>query len=192
MLRKLICATALLLGSWVQADAAAVLSVTPGSTSATVGNTFTLDIFIQGVSDLYGWQLDLDFGPVGLANASAPTVGDFLGLPGDQTFGSGLVDNIGGHITTMFSALSGATGATGNGVLAHVSFLALLPGSLTVSLSNIQLVDSNLDLIFTSNPLAATVDIANPGGGTTPEPSGILLVALGLVPCALLSRRRRH
>lgn len=191
MLRKLICATALLLGAWAQAHAAVVLSVTPASSSATVGNTFTLDIFIQGVSDLYGWQLDLDFGAAGLANANPPTVGNFLGLPSDQTFGPGVVDNGGGHITTMFSALSGPVGATGDGVLAHVSFLALLPGSLTVSLLNIELVDSNLDLIFTSNPLAATVDIASPGGGPAPEPSGILLLVLGLLSCALLSRRRR-
>ena len=191
MLRKLICAAALLLGSWVQAHAAPVLSVTPASNSVTVGNSFTLDIFITGVSDLYGWQLDLDFGLPGLANASAPTVGDFLGLPGDQTFGAGTVNNTTGHITTIFSALSGTTGVSGDGVLAHVSFLAMLQGTLAVSLSNFSLLDSNLDSIFTSNPLGATVDISDPGGGTTPEPSSILLVALGLACCAFLLRRSK-
>lgn len=191
MLHKLICTAALLLVSCIQVHAAPVISVSPSSSSVTVGNSFTLDIFITGVSDLFGWQLDLDYGLPGLANASAPTVGDFLGLPGDQTFGAGTVDNTTGHITNMFSALSGATGLTGDGVLAHVSFLAMLQGTFEVSLSNFTLLDSNLDLIFTSDPLAATVDITNPGGGNVPEPSSILLLALGLVSFALLSRQRK-
>ena len=189
MLGKLICTGALLLGSWVQAIAAPVLSVNPSSSSVTVGNSFTLDIFITDAFDLFAWQLDLDFGPPGLANASAPTVGNFLGSPGDQTFGVISVDNTTGHISTLFSALSGAPGVTGDGVLAHVSFLAMLQGTFTVSLSNLMLVDSNLDDIFTSNPLVATVDITNSGGGNVPEPSSILLLALGLTSFAFLSRR---
>ena len=190
MIKKLLCAAALVLGSMVAAQAAPVLRVTPALSNVTVGSVFTLDIAIFGVSDLFGWQLDLGFSPFGLVSASPATEGSFLGA--GQTFGSGSVDNAAGTITTMFSALSGATGVSGDGVLASISFAALSAGTATFSLSNVELVDSNLVPIFFSWPddaFSATVNIAGGGGTGVPEPSTLALLALALA-CVLLSRRR--
>ena len=190
MIKKLLCAAALVLGSMVAAQAAPVLRVTPALSNVTVGSVFTLDIAIFGVSDLFGWQLDLGFSPFGLVSASPATEGSFLGA--GQTFGGGTVDNAAGTITAMFSALSGFSGVGGDGILASISFAALNAGIATFSLSNVQLINSNLDSIFfslTDDAFSATVNIAGGGGTGVPEPSSLALLALALA-CVLLNRRR--
>ena len=192
MIKKLLSAAALLFAGMLGAQAAPVLSLTPAVSNVDVGDVFVLDLRIAGVSDLFAWEMDLGFAPAGLLDASPATEGNFLGA--GQTFGGGTVDNLAGTITTMFSSLSGTSGVSGDGILAHISFLAINFGSVTLSLSNVMLLDSNLDQIFFDWPndaFNAIVNIAGDGGGNVPEPSTLALVGLALaVSCRARARQR--
>ena len=192
MIKKLLSAAALLFAGMLGAQAAPVLSLTPAVSNVDVGDVFVLDLRIAGVSDLFAWEMDLGFAPAGLLDASPATEGNFLGA--GQTFGGGTVDNLAGTITTMFSSLSGTSGVSGDGILAHISFLAINFGSVTLSLSNVMLLDSNLDQIFfnwSGNAFNAIVNIAGGGGGNVPEPSTLALVGLALaVSCRARARQR--
>ena len=192
MIKKLLSAAALLFAGMLGAQAAPVLSLTPAVSNVDVGDVFVLDLRIAGVSDLFAWEMDLGFAPAGLLDASPATEGNFLGA--GQTFGGGTVDNLAGTITTMFSSLSGTSGVSGDGILAHISFLAINFGSVTLSLSNVTLLDSNLDQIFFDWPndaFNAIVNIAGDGGGNVPEPSTLALVGLALaVSCRARARQR--
>ena len=191
MIRKLLCALALLGCSVVGAQANPILSLTPALSNVEVNDVFTLDLLITGVLDLFAWQLDLGFDPAGLLNASLPTEGSFLGA--GQTFYGGTVDNSAGTITTIASSLSGGSGLSGNGILASISFTAMATGVATVSLGNVTLLDSHLDQIFFDFPtdaLNATVNITAINVNNVPdEPSTLAL--FGLAVGLLLSLRRR-
>ena len=88
----------------------------------------------------------------------------------------------------MFSAASGSTGFSGAGILASLSFQALFEGTASISLFNLQLLDSNLDSIFTSDARQARVNITREPGTDVPEPSTFALLGLALA-CASWPRR---
>ena len=182
MIKNLFRAAPLLLCMLATAQAATSLTVGP-SGGTTVGGTAMLNISVVDAVDLYAWQMDVTFGPVGLLNGAVATVGSFLGS--GQTFGGGMVDNASGTITTLFSALSGALGVDGNGVLASLSFSALQAGVATVSVSNVQLLNSNLDPIFPGSVGSATLTIT-----AIPEPATVALLGLGLLGVVRRVRRQ--
>jgi len=190
MFKKLICAAILLAGSAVTAMADPILGFSPSAIFTSPGNDFNIDLTIAGVTDLYGWQLDVSFGPAGLLNALAVSEGLFFG-PG-TTFGSGVIDNSTATIPIIFDRLSGPSGISGSGVLAHILFHAMTQAVANLALSNIQLVDSNLDSIFPDTPTAATVTVTVTNSVTvtnTPEPSTFVFLAVSLAACSLLRQR---
>ncbi|HEV3199328.1 MAG TPA: cohesin domain-containing protein, partial [Bryobacteraceae bacterium] len=72
---------------------AGTLSVDAPS-SAAVGDIFTVNVNIAGITDLYGFQFDLSFDPAILAAASS-TEGPFLPTGGATFFIPGTIDNTG-------------------------------------------------------------------------------------------------
>lgn len=182
MFRKLILAAALLAGAGV--SQAVMVTLTPSAPTVTVGNSFTVSIDIDGVTDLFGWEMDIDFGAVALVNATTQAEGPFLGA--GTVFVPGTIDNGAGTIMTIGSALTGFTGVSGGGSLASIGFNALAAGVADFTFSRVLLLDSNLDTIFISDQTEwfggriEIVGVAPPPDGSVPLPSTLALCALAL------------
>ena len=94
----------------------------------------------------------------------------------------------------ILSSRTGFTGVTGTGIPALIFFIAITVGTATVSISNIQLLDSNLDSIFPDSPLSATLNnTVNITGNDTaiPEPSTFVLLLRRCDSLESLTRSRR-
>lgn len=160
-----------------------VIRLVPANATVTVNQTVSVDVIAENVSDLYSWQFDLTFDPTTLSG-TAQAEGAFPAGSGLSFFIDGTVDNSAGSFTGVVGGLFGPTpGLSGSGVLASFSFLALSPGASEVSLSNLLLLDSGLADIETTS-VGTRIVVSN-----VPEPSSVLLTALGL---GLLVNRRRQ
>jgi hypothetical protein len=169
------------------AFADAVVSVQPASTTIAPAGTATLDVNISGVTDLFGFQFDVLFGASTLS-ATSETEGTFLGTGGTTFFVGGTIDNVGGSVANTANTLIGAiSGVNGGGTLAVLEFTGLAPGTTTVDLANVTLIDSSFNPIsFTTEDASVTVEGAVP----TPEPSSLLLLGFGVISLAGLARRK--
>ena len=170
------------------AFADAVVSIDPASSTISSGYTVTLDVDISGVTDLFGFQFDVLFGPSTLS-ATSETEGAFLATGGTTFFVGGTIDNVGGSITNTGNTLIGAiSGVDGGGTLAVLELMGLAPGTTSVDLANVTLLDSNFNSIgFTTQDASVTVE----GSVVMPEPSGLLMLGVGLTSLGLILRRRR-
>ena len=112
------------------------------TTDVRVGETFTLRVNAEKVADLAGWQFNLTFDPDVLEVVEV-NEGDFLKTDGGTTFfQQGTVDNAGGKIADLSSALISKGGITGTGVLLSVVFSAKADGNSQLTLHNFQLGSS--------------------------------------------------
>ena len=103
-----------------------------------LGDTFTLDIRAENVSDLAGWQFDVAFGPPTL-EAIEVTEGDFLKTGGASTFfQSGRIDNASGIITGLSAARLSDSGMSGSGSLLLVTFKAKSGGETDLVLNSFE------------------------------------------------------
>jgi PEP-CTERM motif-containing protein len=154
------------------------LSIFTATPSVSPGQSFVVDVKISGVSDLYGWQLDLGF-TSGLVSAGTATEGPFLAKGGSTFFIAGTNDNVGGSVSgNADTLLSAVPGVTGSGILEVFDFTATHSGSAAFSLQNVTLLDSGL------NSISATLSGASvtvKGSTSVPEPSSLILLTLGLL-----------
>jgi hypothetical protein len=161
------------------AKADTVLSIQPTSTSASKGNTVTLDVNISGVTDLYSWQFDVDFDP-SVLTATGITEGPFLSGGGSTFFIPGTIDNVGGSIAFNGDTLLGPLpGVNGSGTLAILSFTAIGSGSSPVDPANEILLDSkgnNIDFSTENGTINISGTLA-----PVPEPSSFLMLGAGLL-----------
>jgi hypothetical protein len=164
----------------------AALEVSPSSLTTSL-STFSLDITVTGVSDLYAFQFDLGFDPTIVA-VTSESEGSFLASGGPTLFIPGVIDNVGGTISSTADTLLGPIpGVSGSGNLAVIDFQVLSPGTSTINLFNAQMLDSNLNgLSFTTNNGSVTVSQV----AEVPEPGSVVLVSVGLTGLFLI--RRRH
>ena len=111
------------------------------------GDTFTLDIRAENVTDLAGWQFDIAFDPAAL-EAVDVTEGDFLKTDGGSTFfQGGSIDNTAGKIGGLSAARFSTQGVSGTGTLLQVRFKAKSAGETQLALQKFQFGSSTGDNI---------------------------------------------
>ena len=109
-----------------QALAAPILKIEPPSTTVLPSQTFTLDVVINNVTELFSFQFDLLFDPVNL-DVKSVSEGTFSPSSNPPLFISGFIDNTVGSITFIADSLLGPIlGIDGSGTLATASFTAAL------------------------------------------------------------------
>ncbi len=107
-------------------------------TNLLAGDTFTLHLNAENVTDLAGWQTDIRFDPEVL-EATEINEGDFLKTDGGATFfQGGTIDNTAGKIKTLSSALISESGVSGTGTLLSVTFIAKAGGETQIALENFE------------------------------------------------------
>jgi hypothetical protein len=135
------------LGVVIKANAAsAVVFVDPSSQEVSaIGGSFTVNVSISGVSDLYGYDLKLYYNSTFL-NGTKVTEGSFLGESAFfDVFTFADRYNLTEGVVWVFATLQGLVpGVNGGGVLFTVKFKSLASGtSVPLSLAEVSLVDSN-------------------------------------------------
>ena len=161
--------------------AGTILSLTGPASPVAVGSPFTIDVGISGVADLASYQFDIGFDPA-FFTANSVLEGPFLATAGPTFFIPGAIDNGAGTISFTAGALAGTgPGASGDGVLASLQFIALQQGTGSFFLLSPLLYDSVPDPIDVT-----TMDTTVTAAGTAvPEPSVAWLLACGLGLIAL-------
>lgn len=167
---------------------AGTISLQPSAPSLPLGSSVMVDVNVSGISDLYAFQFDIGFNP-GVLSAASVTEGSVFSSVG-VFFSPGIIDNAAGTITFIGDSLSGpGPGISIDGTLAQILFNAIGPGSSSIDLSNIILLDSNLNDI-TAGSVSGSVNVAG-----VPEPRYLPLllgvgVGIGFIVCR--GRRRIH
>ncbi len=109
-------------------------SLSTDTTPVRSGDTFTLQLSANDVTDLAGWQTDIAF-DFDVLEVVAVNQGDFLNAKiGDTFFLQGTIDNTAGKITGISTAKLKGSGS-GTGTLLLVTFKAKAVGETRVTLS---------------------------------------------------------
>lgn len=181
LFNRLAALTALIMiATWpLVSSATPTLSIDPPSQGANVGDSFSLDVSITEVTDLFAYQFDIAFDPAVL-EAQSITEGSLLPTGGSTFFIPGTIDNIVGTISLTADSLIGAiSGVTGSGLLANVTFTALMVGESPISPLNSILLDSNFSNIALASQSGGSVTVQQ--GTAVPLPSSIVLLGAGLL-----------
>lgn len=123
----------------------ATISIDPPTVVGAVGETFSIDMVILNVSDLYGWELKLAWDPH-LLNVTAVVEGSFLSSVGSSFFYYDVNFTIGCMVIDCI-LLGDVEGASGDGVLATATFLPRNEGECFLNLHEAVLIDSFEQLI---------------------------------------------
>ena len=119
----------------------------PAIAPVHVGATFAVDLIIENVTDLAGWQFDIAFNPAMLQIVEVKE-GGFLKQNGGYTFfQEGNIDNTTGEITGLIAARTTSGGVSGTGVLLSIIFEAQATGEDFLRFRNVKLGQSNREVM---------------------------------------------
>jgi len=145
LLLLLLCTTSLVsLGRLVilsNAQQNPTVSVSPSSVTFPVNQSFTINITLSDVSDLYGWYFQLNWNNSLLEFLNA-SEGPFLET-GGTTFFDYSLDATDGNVIVYDTLTGSIPGVNGAGTLATLTFEASNVGSCPLDLQNVELADSS-------------------------------------------------
>ncbi len=161
--------------------------ISPASENVTTGQSFTVDVNIDNIPDVFDYQFSLTFNPAVLA-AQSVTEGALFANTGDSFFSPGTIDNSTGAVTLTFDTLlTSVVGVAGPGTLAVVDFKAIGLGTSSIDFSplgDLILEDSNENTLDVT-PIAGSVNVV-----PAPEPATLVLVGSTLLLVAFGVWRR--
>ncbi len=169
--------------------AGTIVLVDPPSQSVDVGQTVSVNVKVDSVTNLYGVDVRLSFDKAKLevqdANGSMAGIqvepGSFLN-PALGFMAENSADNTAGEVRYVFTLTAPAPAASGSGVLARITFKAKASGTAAITLSEVILLDDQVQ------PIAATlmdgsVTVLPPSGATpTATKTGTLAPTATTVP----------
>jgi general secretion pathway protein D len=168
---------------------AGVISIQPATFNPGVGQTFSLDVTVNGAADWYAYQFDIGFNSAVLS-ANSVSEGAFLSGAGSTSFFEGFIDNTGGTISFVVDSLIGPiSGASGDGTLASISFTSIGAGVSPVGAFNVTVLDSFGEGIAVDTA-GGTVTVS--AGEAVPEPSSAFFLLGGSLALLALRRASRH
>ncbi|MFH1860884.1 MAG: C25 family cysteine peptidase [bacterium] len=142
--------------------------------SGTSERTFSIDVTVDDIINLYGANIELAFDPA-MIRVIGATEGSFLNSDGTGTSFM-YMDNQQGRVIIGISRLGQVAGITGSGTLCSLSFKAKATGTCSLTFQNISLRDPNLTrLEVDSSGCSTEVNISSipaylyitPAGSTT-------------------------
>ena len=122
--------------------------IVPSARRINLGEEFAVDIFVESVIDLRGFEFDLRWSNPDVL--TFVTVTKFRNIFGEAGLGHQPTeppDQINGVYRDISAAKTGASGVTGNGIMLGASFRAKGVGLSKIQLQNLILVDSNEEQI---------------------------------------------
>jgi hypothetical protein len=134
-----------LIASSNEAGTGTTVSVFPSSVTANLGQNFSINVNVTGVSDLYGWEFSLNWTAT-ILNVVNVTEGPFL-KSGGSTFFYYNLNATEGHMTVEDTLLGNVQGVSGSGVLATITFNVKSSGQSPLNLYYALLINSSEQVI---------------------------------------------
>ena len=154
------------------------LKLEPAEVTVGLHETFTVQVMIEGASDLGAFEFDLTYDP-SILRFEGATVGEFIRSTGRSVVPVGPeVDGAGGRVT--LGAISygngDGDGPSGTGVLVTITFVAQGEGSTALEMSKVQVLDTavNVQPITVAGGRVVVSGAAAPApvASATPKPTG--------------------
>jgi len=155
-------------GTYSQAQSTTTISANLGSHQINLGDEISIEISIAGGSNIYGFDLTINYDPSLLSPTEEPyQIGDFLGtnplviVPQNQASGS---------FRLAASRTGTVGGSSGSGTLYRLRFRTLAPGTATLNFEGVMLIDDAGQPLPGPELKGTTVEILAPPTPPTPSP----------------------
>ena len=169
---------------------ATVVKIEPPTQGVSAGEGFSVDVTIEDITDMAANGAILHFDHNAM-QATSIIEGDFLKRRG-TTLPVEIIDNTAGTVTFAYALSTGSVG--GSGPLATIEFTAAASaeGTFDLDLTDLELYDSNLNLI-PKDVINGTVTVGEAGPAPPTQGFSVIEVAaaIGILAILFVIRRRK-